>query len=235
MAGLVGYWKFDDGPGSATTVDSSGNGNTGTLTNINTTTGWVAGKQGYALDFNGTNSVVNAGSAAILDNLAQSSACAWTYRTAPGAADYPLLLDKSTNTSSLDGWNFYLSNYDINHTAGTQSAIGFYSNQSRVREKQNSLSHSAKWEHFCATWDGTDSFNGINLYHNGALIVSAGTAELDLGGALNDAAANLGIGNQVSLQAPTQAFTGRLDNIRLYNRVLSGAEILEIYQSEGGP
>ena len=145
------------------------------------------------------------------------------------------MLDKSSDATSFNGWNFYLSNYDIKNSGGTQSAVGYYSNQSGVREKQNNISHSGKWEHLCATWNGTDGYNGINLYHNGTLIASASTADLDAGGVLNDAAANLGIGNQASLTSSLQAFAGRLDNVRLYNRALSGAEIIEIYQSEGGP
>ena len=48
--GLVAAYGFDEGTGT-TTADSSGNGNTGTLTNATWTT---AGKFGKALSFNGT-------------------------------------------------------------------------------------------------------------------------------------------------------------------------------------
>ena len=49
--GLVGYWRFDEGSGT-TTADSSGNGDTGTLSGE---VSWVAGKIGpSALDFHGT-------------------------------------------------------------------------------------------------------------------------------------------------------------------------------------
>ena len=43
--GLVGWWKFDEGSGTAA-GDSSGNNNTGTLTNGPT---WTTGKIGGAL------------------------------------------------------------------------------------------------------------------------------------------------------------------------------------------
>ena len=51
--GLVGYWKMDEGVGT-TTADSSGNSNTGTLTNV----GWTNGKFGVGTSYNGTNNVI---------------------------------------------------------------------------------------------------------------------------------------------------------------------------------
>jgi len=50
----VGYWKFDDGSG-ATALDSSGNGNTGTLTS---SPQWVNGIAGTSLEFDGIDDVV---------------------------------------------------------------------------------------------------------------------------------------------------------------------------------
>jgi hypothetical protein len=53
--GLVGWWKFDEGSGTAA-ADSSENNNTGTLTNGST---WTTGKIGGALSFDGTDDNVN--------------------------------------------------------------------------------------------------------------------------------------------------------------------------------
>jgi len=52
---LVGYWNFDEGAGTVVS-DSSGNNNTGTLTNGPL---WTAGKVGNALNFDGTNDYVS--------------------------------------------------------------------------------------------------------------------------------------------------------------------------------
>jgi len=49
ITGLTAEWKLDDGTGTSA-VDSSGNGNTGTLTNGPT---WTAGNTGGALSFTG--------------------------------------------------------------------------------------------------------------------------------------------------------------------------------------
>jgi hypothetical protein len=55
-ADLVGWWRFDDGSGT-TAMDSSGNGNDGTL---NGGAQWTDGQIGSAIQFNGTDSSVTA-------------------------------------------------------------------------------------------------------------------------------------------------------------------------------
>src|SRR6266699_7247432 len=60
--GLVGYWPLD---GSVTnwttntTSDISGNGNTGTLVSLATSTAPVGGKIGQALKFDGTSNYIS--------------------------------------------------------------------------------------------------------------------------------------------------------------------------------
>jgi len=56
---LVALWHFDEGSGATTAYDSSGSGNHGTLTNMDTTTCWVLGNFGNALNFDGVNDYVD--------------------------------------------------------------------------------------------------------------------------------------------------------------------------------
>ena len=51
--GLVGYWSFNEGKG-VTSSDFSGNGNKGTLTNMQGNP-WVNGRLGKALSFDGSS------------------------------------------------------------------------------------------------------------------------------------------------------------------------------------
>src|SRR3990167_11186017 len=60
-SGLVGYWTFDGKDtnwGTNKTNDLSGQGNTGTLTNMSTTTSPVVGKIGQGLKFDGVDDYV---------------------------------------------------------------------------------------------------------------------------------------------------------------------------------
>ena len=73
--GLVGYWNLNDGSGASAT-DSSGNGNTGTLENMEAED-WVAGKFGKALSFDNTgNERVVAGNGASLQ-ITNGTMAAW--------------------------------------------------------------------------------------------------------------------------------------------------------------
>jgi len=65
----VGWWKMDEGEGDKI-YDSSGNGKTGTLTQMDPPNDWVAGKFGKALDFDGSDdySVIDSYPSASLDN-----------------------------------------------------------------------------------------------------------------------------------------------------------------------
>ncbi len=52
--GLVGAWLFNEGSGNKV-FDLSGGNNTGTLTNMTPSTDWIGGKDGFGLDFDGSN------------------------------------------------------------------------------------------------------------------------------------------------------------------------------------
>ena len=70
---LVAYWKFDEGAGT-TTADSSGNGNTGILTNGPL---WTAGRLGKALFFDGIDDTVTVLDSNYLDLSGSFTLSAW--------------------------------------------------------------------------------------------------------------------------------------------------------------
>ena len=67
---LIGWWTLDDGSGT-TAIDSSVNGNYGTLEGSAPT--WVDGKSGKAVNFPGTNERVDCGNSAPLDDIGNGS------------------------------------------------------------------------------------------------------------------------------------------------------------------
>ncbi|MGZ9108866.1 MAG: RCC1 domain-containing protein [Micavibrio sp.] len=209
--GLIGYWKFDETSGATTAADSSGNGRTGTLTNMAPASDWVAGHSGNALDFDGTNDYVSVTSAPALDNIKPVSACAWIYRRTAGNS-YPTIIDKST--TGTDGFNFYLEE--------SSSALGYYSNDGDFKQ-YGSLALNT-WEHICYTYSGAGAGTtaaDIKLYLNGVEL-SPGAAASVNGTPSDDSLNNLTIGSGGSNAYP---FNGMIDEVRLYNRVLSLSEI----------
>lgn len=211
--GLVGHWTFDGADTTTTIADKSGSGNTGYYIGRATSTAKIAGKLGQALDFNGSNTYVRAGSGTSLDNLSPMSVCAWV-NVRGLQYTYPIIVDKSSN--GFDGWNFYFTNE-------VDEGFGFYSNLQDGKEYYFDIPRNT-WHHLCATWDGTDGAGGISLYLNG---VSVSSATYVVTGTSNDAANNLNIG--AGSGATDQFHDGGLDDVRIYNRVLSSSEVLMLY------
>ena len=79
LDGLVGYWKLDDGAGSATARDSSGQGNNGSLISVNAETSWSPGKSGAALELGGAGWVNVAPSTSIDGIVDQVTVASWVY------------------------------------------------------------------------------------------------------------------------------------------------------------
>lgn len=85
----------------------------------------------------------------------------------------------------------------------------------------NSALNTAQWYHMCGTFNGTTA----ELYLDGVKQSASGT----LSGIYSGDDANLEIGtfNQVT----THTFNGRIDEVLLFNRSLSGSEIATLYNS----
>src|SRR3989344_6611093 len=122
--GLVGWWTMDgkDTPWTsstaATTLDKSGNSNTGTLTNMAQATSPVAGKIGQALNFDGSDDWINAGSASVLDDMSALSISMWSKPLSYGQNNQGSFISKSNFSSS--GWHF--QKYSTNATVWFEPA-----------------------------------------------------------------------------------------------------------------
>ena len=177
-------------------TDASGNGNNGTISGATWTT---SGKYGNALMFNGTSALVTVNDSNSLDLTAGMTLEAWLYPTAVGG--WRDVITKGTN--------------DIYHLTGSSDdstpALGGTFSPSVLRGT-SSLPLNA-WTHLAGTYDGTT----MRLYVNGVHVstqaqtgpIQTSTAALTMGGdALHG-----------------QYFAGFIDEVRIYNRALSVAEI----------
>lgn len=213
--GLVGYWSFNEGKGDIA-GDFSGKGNTGVLTNSSPSTAWVNGKQGKAINFDGTDDYVQ-----IPHNANQlltngGSISAWIFPRTVGGGGAGRILDKGESNAAANGFQFYMS------TGGINSVSFRINGGTVVPAGTNAITFDA-WNHVVVTFtsDGTTTF-----YING---VQSGTPAQTTAPSAITTTNPLAIGNRSN--ATDRAFDGIIDEERMYDRVLSASDAEKIYKS----
>ena len=200
VSGLVAGWALDEGTGT-TASDISGNNNTGTLANGPT---WTTGKYGNALSFDGANDYVNVPDAASLD-LTSWTISAWIYPTSLPSVTWKTILCKGGDCT-----NYYLQTYGTELEGGFESPAG---NWRRFRTTGAALQLNT-WYHVAFTFD--DATNTGKVYINGGERFSKTETAAPV-----TTATPLRIGTDNW----NENWSGLLDDLRIYNRALSQAEI----------
>ncbi|MDP3956223.1 MAG: LamG domain-containing protein [bacterium] len=214
--GLVGHWTFD-GPdtdwGTNTTNDISGEGNTGTMTNMSTTTSPTPGRLGQGLEFDGVDGYVDAGDISSLDSAQKLTLSAWAKRSMSGSSVWV--------TKEKDGIN-------------NRVALGLWIDGYFYVEPTGSAGYArvsladTDWHHLVMVFDGTQSgdSNRLKGYVDGvevSLSYAGGTVASVTN---NMAGSTFDIG-----RSPAYGYSnGIADDVRIYNRALSASEIQTLYR-----
>lgn len=223
--GLVAYWKLDEASGARADSNS-----TNTLTDNNTVTS-DTGKISNAGKFAALNSEL----LSIADNTnffftsAFSFSC-WVYSD-----------DVSIQRSIAGKWTFQTDGgwqFGTDFTTSTNMQIVL----ATVPDDNgggcwmtyaSGIVDAATWYHFVIVFDGTLSgdANRLKLYKNGSSMTQSVFAGAVPSTLLNDTADfNLGKwGGSLN-----QYFNGRIDEVGLWNRALTSAEVTELYNATAG-
>lgn len=210
-SGLVGYWPFDEGSGQ-TFDDMSGSDLTGNVE----TAEWVDGKFGSALDYNGSTYSIVPHKPVLNDFPNGMTISAWLYRS-----------------GDRGGLSMFISR-EIGSTSGEYFGLGFQDNEYMVIMGNGGFTwvHQTRapnqqWIHYVWVYDNANYalwVDGVRLFDgtHGAGFNMVDNNPLHLGGNSNTGG------------PPHQEFFyGRIDDLRIYNRPLSGAEIGDLYDGGG--
>ena len=213
---LVGFWPLNEGTGTVV-YDYSGNNETGSWngTPAGTSGYYSSGQvQSYAGAFNGTSSLTYVYIAPnnSLNITGALTISAWVLPTVVESGGAAIVNHRIYNV-----WVDY-------GMYGRFSGMGFnYNNGSTWYDNgPNTGASLGIWQLFTITRD--NGGNTVNYYINGTLILTTA-----------------GLGNAVSVNYPlilgadvanSGYFVGSINNIRIYNRALSAAQISALYASK---
>ncbi|MFQ5636175.1 MAG: LamG-like jellyroll fold domain-containing protein, partial [Gammaproteobacteria bacterium] len=201
------HYRFDDAVG-ATASDSSGNGHIGALTNG---PGWIPGRFGSAVSFDGTNDHV---ATAFVANLPQWSVAFWVRSPASpaaGPANGPVHRERSFAIS----WDHPAAAF--RGSAALSVAGTWYGASFGTLDPDT-------WYHLAATYDGET----LSVYKNGALVAT----NVDPSGPPDAEPATLAVGKHAGAD---EFFDGEVDDLYVYASVLTLAEIQGLMAGPANP
>ena len=203
--GLVAAYSFNEGSGTVLN-DLSGNNLTGTIVGAAWTT---SGKYGNALSFNGSSSYVDLGNPAALQSTGDMTLEAWI-NAAANPADDGQIISKSSGV----GWQLKTSPDTGPHTFGIKVSGSSTTSTQRYGTTVRSLN---TWYHIAGVY--TASAGTLNIYVNGAL--NNGTLLGTIPASQFNQSVNVNIGRRTG----GYYLNGVIDEVRVYSRALSQAEI----------
>lgn len=202
----IGYWKFDEA-GGLIAADSSPTGNHGTLQGSTT---WVSGKIGSALSFDGVTGFVQVGT-----DLSQwlggtASLSAWIKTTQLGKADFFRAPGIAGVESSGNNNDIFWGWIDATGRIGLQAGNG------DTARSTNPI-NDGQWHHIGLTRDATSG--QVKVYVDGVLNATT----LSETGSKTTQFRSLG--RIENTGGAANYLQGQLDEVSIYNFVLSAADI----------
>jgi len=226
-SGLIAWWRLDNGSGQM--AEDAAGLHPGVLTN---SPAWIPGQIGDALSFNGTDQFVDiTNSQSFVDNLTNFSISCWVNTTDSLAGDDYVLVGKVGPGGIATGIGWFLGAEYGGIIAQLQSSNTFYGPDANVAGYNL---NDGTWHNIVVTF--LDSASGavnmcvdgvpVSIYQNGGFTPGSSfsnNSNIRIGADYDGPGAGNGF------------FPGEIDDVRIYNRVLSIPEILDIYKWRGQP
>ncbi|MBX3722776.1 MAG: Ig-like domain-containing protein [Turneriella sp.] len=211
--GLKAYYSFSDASGG-TAIDYSGNGHTGTLVNAPIATADRFNVTG-AYNFNSNTKAISASDTGLPAGTAPRTMCSWLRPTTlPVSGGYAIAAKYG---QPMTGAANYVG---IFNNAGNMNAI--YSGWGDHLNVAYTFNANV-WYHICGSYDGATARLYVNGQLIGQLAKSWNTVLIGSNGIM------MGRGDATT----SYPFSGDVDDVRIYNRVLADNEILALSSQLG--
>jgi hypothetical protein len=220
-ATLASYMKMEEGAGLST-HDSSGSGDWANLTGManppTATSGWNNTPEYCKVGrgciyFDGSDDYLNF-SQPIARNPPYTVSV-WVKPVSISDGAYHYIATNGGYTGSIPGFFLLLTNGE-QWQFGARDAAGYYG-------YTQIAAADAAWTHLAGAWDGTYGANSVRLYVNGVKYAVTPTSV----GAVSTVQ-NLFVGAYTT--GGVYKWSGAIDELRIYNRSLSDAEISNLYK-----
>ncbi len=208
-------------PGSGTTWTDLAGSNDGTLTNGPT----FDSGNGGSIVYDGTNDYVsapNAGMETLLGGATSLSVSVWAYADSINNADTTLLCWPIHDSSAVNPYTIFFLGLRKSDRA-VRSSIGNGSTRTIGAFRTTNI-QLGEWFEIGFVWNQS---SGLTHFLNGEMLSGTDTMNYTLGTPGNNA--NLYIGTYNSNNSYWH--DGKISNVRMYNRVLTPAEVLQNYNA----
>ncbi|OQY02885.1 MAG: hypothetical protein B6I20_06115, partial [Bacteroidetes bacterium 4572_117] len=216
--GLIAYYPFN---GNAN--DESGNNYHGTMNSITFSTGFD-GQANSAVDFNGVGNI-DFGDLAAVEGLSKASFAFW-YKTPNNDSEHII----SKYNSNIDGVNLFKIGVDPGLYA--QSYVGGLA----LATGPTSFPSISSWSFIVVTFDGTET-NATDIfkyYLNGEILQNIIADPSHIVTTLPNNTASFKFGSSIQSDGTENFSDGTLDNVRIYDRVITESEIQSLFAENGG-
>jgi hypothetical protein len=217
---LLGAWAMERTGDGTTVADTSGNGLTGTLVDMDPVRSWVPGRKGgTALEFAPTTAVphpsVRLPIVPALEGLQRFTVAAWVYRTATSAPTQMSVISQQMNDTLYEVFNLSFNSDNLTfYLPGMPAGSGGQPYTVRAEE----ATPLGVWTHVAASYDGTKA----RLYRDGSLVKTLAYAgPLPLSSKPIFIGTNVNTGNE-------QPFVGYIDDVFLYNVALDDQAVAQL-------
>ena len=204
-ADMIVYVPFDDGSGN-TAADIAAETRRG---QIHGAAKWADGKHGGALEFDG-NTHVEFADAAAFERTDKFSYGAWVRRAAGGAAT---VLSRMDDGQDFRGYDMYLGGGKV----FVHIIHQWDRNAIRVNTKQPLPEN--EWQHVMTTYDGSSKATGVKVFINGKPV------ELEITHNSLSGTIKTPKPLRIGRRTPGAPMKGALDDVRIYPRQLTDAEV----------